>query len=104
MRFEDHVRNPTADDEEDASLIAAKATKKSAKPKHAPLPPEAEEWDKSEWVKGWAAIDPPLAHVYLRPYVFVTRDKRIRSRPRGGQSFGGDCREANGPAYDGAGR
>ena len=31
------------------------------------------EWDKNEWAKGWAAIDPPLADVDLRPYVFVTR-------------------------------
>lgn len=39
-------------------------------------PPEAEDWLRSDWAKGWAQIEPPLAEVDLRPYVFVTRDKR----------------------------
>lgn len=34
------------------------------------------DWMKVDWIKGWAAIDPPLLDVDLRPYVFVTRDKR----------------------------
>ncbi|WP_029050268.1 Qat anti-phage system ATPase QatA [Cupriavidus sp. amp6] len=34
------------------------------------------EWDKNQWARDWAMIDPPLAGVDLRPYVFVTRDKR----------------------------
>jgi hypothetical protein len=38
--------------------------------------PEVDEWTKSEWAKAWAAIDPPLGDVDLRPYVFATRDKR----------------------------
>ena len=38
--------------------------------------PEAEDWLRSDWSKGWAQIEPPLAVVDLRPYVFVTRDKR----------------------------
>jgi hypothetical protein len=38
--------------------------------------PDVEEWLKSEWVKGWATIDPSLGGVDLRPYVFATRDKR----------------------------
>lgn len=37
---------------------------------------ELEEWSKSEWAKTWAAIEPPLGEVDLRPYVFATRDKR----------------------------
>lgn len=37
---------------------------------------EIEDWLKSDWAKGWAAIEPPLTDVDLRPYVFVTRDKR----------------------------
>ncbi|MEI6001850.1 NTPase KAP [Paraburkholderia bengalensis] len=37
---------------------------------------EVAEWLKNEWIKGWATIDPPLTDVDLRPYVFVTRDKR----------------------------
>lgn len=38
--------------------------------------PDTEEWSKSEWARTWAAIDPPLGGVDLRPYVFATRDKR----------------------------
>jgi predicted KAP-like P-loop ATPase len=37
---------------------------------------EADEWLKIDWVKGWATIEPLLRDVDLRPYVFVTRDKR----------------------------
>jgi hypothetical protein len=37
---------------------------------------EADEWVKSEWITTWAKCDPELADVDLRPYVFVTRDKR----------------------------
>ncbi|GGX66349.1 Qat anti-phage system ATPase QatA [Saccharospirillum salsuginis] len=34
------------------------------------------DWPNLEWAKQWAAIDPPLAEHDLRPYVFVTRDRR----------------------------
>ena len=37
---------------------------------------DADEWAKSEWITAWAKCDPELADVDLRPYVFVTRDKR----------------------------
>ncbi len=37
---------------------------------------ELQQWLKSDWALNWARIDPPLANVDLRPYVFVTRDKR----------------------------
>jgi len=40
------------------------------------LPQDVLDWMKVEWIKGWAAIDPSLSDVDLRPYVFVTRDKR----------------------------
>ena len=33
-------------------------------------------WPNLEWAKQWAAIEPPLAEHDLRPYVFVTRDRR----------------------------
>lgn len=36
----------------------------------------AGEWSKSEWVRTWARLDPPLGGEDLRPYLFVTRDKR----------------------------
>lgn len=34
------------------------------------------DWPNLEWAKQWATIDPPLAENDLRPYVFVTRDRR----------------------------
>jgi len=37
---------------------------------------DADEWAKSEWIAMWAKCDPQLADVDLRPYIFVTRDKR----------------------------
>lgn len=40
------------------------------------LVPEASEWAKNEWIRGWASIEPALNEVDLRPYMFVTRDKR----------------------------
>ena len=35
-----------------------------------------EGWQKSEWAKLWASIPPSLKDEDLRPYIFVTRDKR----------------------------
>lgn len=40
------------------------------------MPQEVVDWQKNEWIRGWASIDPALTEVDLRPYVFVTRDKR----------------------------
>ncbi len=40
------------------------------------LAQEVAEWQKNEWIRGWASMEPALADVDLRPYVFVTRDKR----------------------------
>lgn len=37
---------------------------------------DVNDWEKSDWISKWAAIDPPLTGVDLRPYIFVTRDKR----------------------------
>ena len=74
-RFEEHVRAP-APEEDDDEKPAAKGGRKAAHSAPAPLPVEAMEWEKNEWAKGWAAIDPPLTGADLRPYVFVTRDKR----------------------------
>lgn len=45
---------------------------KKASPEKISLP----DWPNLEWAKQWAAIDPPLAENDLRPYVFVTRDRR----------------------------
>ncbi|MBN8801345.1 MAG: NTPase KAP [Stenotrophomonas acidaminiphila] len=38
---------------------------------------EIEGWANNEWVRNWIALDPPLSGEDLRPYIFVTRDKRI---------------------------
>lgn len=72
-RFEDQIRAPAGDDDE---LPAGKDAKKPARTKSTPPPAEVEDWAKSEWAKGWAAIEPALSGIDLRPYVFVTRDKR----------------------------
>lgn len=74
-QFEKSVR-PARDEDEEAKRPTTKDTRKVARPDSTAVPPEAEEWAKNEWAKGWAAIDPPLADIDLRPYVFVTRDKR----------------------------
>ena len=74
-RFEEHVRAPATAEEDDEKPVG-KGGRKAARSTSAPLPPEALEWEKNEWAKGWAAIDPVLTDVDLRPYVFVTRDKR----------------------------
>lgn len=36
-------------------------------------------WRGRDWLTRWLRIEPPLADVDLRPYVFVARDKRILS-------------------------
>ncbi|RZL03830.1 MAG: NTPase KAP [Rubrivivax sp.] len=40
------------------------------------LAQEVVDWQKNEWIRGWASIEPALTDIDLRPYVFVTRDKR----------------------------
>lgn len=72
--FEQSVRAPQKDAEEDKPT--GKGARKQAEAKSTVMPVEFEEWSKNEWAKAWAAIDPPLSGIDLRPYVFVTRDKR----------------------------
>lgn len=72
--FEQSVRTPQKDTEEEKPT--GKGARKLADVRSTVLPAEAEEWAKNEWAKSWVAIDPPLSGVDLRPYVFVTRDKR----------------------------
>lgn len=56
-----------------SELETKSADRRSKEPStEAPLP----DWPNLEWAKQWAAIDPPLAENDLRPYVFVTRDRR----------------------------
>lgn len=56
---------------EDVELKSAKGKTKGAI-SDKPLP----DWPNLEWAKQWAAIEPSLAEHDLRPYVFVTRDRR----------------------------
>lgn len=63
------------------AVVAARPTElgtTSLNGKEEPLTPEVSlpDWPNLEWAKQWAAIDPPLAENDLRPYVFVTRDRR----------------------------
>lgn len=37
---------------------------------------EMDDWMSSEWAREWASIEPSLAEIDLRPYIFVMRDKR----------------------------
>jgi hypothetical protein len=79
-QFERALRQPpvaaSAPIKTDAKAEDAK-TKASAKTnEQEALSQDVVDWIKVEWIKGWAAIDPPLSDVDLRPYVFVTRDKR----------------------------
>jgi predicted KAP-like P-loop ATPase len=72
--FEDTVRDTaqhTVTDEK-----ASRRDGRKAKADPVPVDVDIEEWLKSDWARGWAAIDPPLKNEDLRPYVFVTRDKR----------------------------
>jgi hypothetical protein len=60
-----------------AQVKSANANKKQEHEQEAAShAPEVEEWSKSDWIKGWGAIEPPLGNIDLRPYVFATRDKR----------------------------
>lgn len=34
------------------------------------------EWDPDEWARSWAKLNPALAKEDLRPYLFITRDKK----------------------------
>ena len=51
-------------------------TAKDGKTKASSVEASLPEWPNLEWAKQWAAIDPPLTDHDLRPYVFITRDRR----------------------------
>jgi predicted KAP-like P-loop ATPase len=38
---------------------------------------EFEQWSNSLWVESWCKIDPDLASIDLRPYIFVSRDRKL---------------------------
>ncbi|AQH05472.1 NTPase KAP (plasmid) [Burkholderia sp. KK1] len=74
-QFEEHVRHPATVDEEDDEQGTTKA-RKGSRGTRPPIAAEVAEWDKNQWAISWAAIEPSLVNIDLRPYVFVTRDKR----------------------------
>lgn len=59
----------------------AEATKpgtlSKTKPGKLTPPDDIEDWAKIDWIRTWALLSPSLADVDLRPYIFVTRDKRM---------------------------
>lgn len=71
--LEQAIRHPTA-----AAEIAHKpGTLLREKPGKRSSDEALDTWMDNEWVRTWAILDPPLGGVDLRPYVFVTRDKRM---------------------------
>ncbi|RWJ31749.1 Qat anti-phage system ATPase QatA [Mesorhizobium sp.] len=67
------ARDASADGSKTISILERKVTSKGGK--DADDDPMAD-WPNIEWVKRWAAITPPLNGIDLRPYVFVSRDRR----------------------------
>lgn len=57
-----------------------------AKPGKPSVPEEIEDWVKIDWIQTWASMQPQLATTDLRPYVFVTRDKRVSLGGAGAES------------------
>lgn len=59
---------------------SAQGTSKGAKPPDSPLPISdnavLSEWKSSDTVCDWARVQPTLSGVDLRPYLFVTKDKK----------------------------
>src|ERR1700727_2758642 len=59
------------------SVKAAPSTAEGAQPQTeekkaaSPSPAQADEWARSDWARAWAAIEPSLKGIDLRPYVFV---------------------------------
>ena len=56
---------------------AKPGTLHKAKPVDAAEDEAIDPWLKTDWIRTWATLEPPLAGIDLRPYVFVTRDKRM---------------------------
>lgn len=71
--LEEYIAAP-ADSDDPPSEPKRAGTLMRAKPV---VPADIEDWLKLDWIKTWAALEPKLADVDLRPYVFVTRDKRM---------------------------
>lgn len=59
-----------------ADANAEAGAKKAGSKAEESVAQEVVDWQKNEWIRSWASIEPALTEVDLRPYVFVTRDKR----------------------------
>lgn len=76
---------------EDASASPSKVKKaeaeekKKAKTDEKPVP-DLNKWLERDWLRRWLKIDPSLANVDLRPYIFAARDKRLLT---GAEELGG---------------
>lgn len=71
--FETAIRKPEAPKVDGPHQAGALLRAKPGKPE---VPAEIEDWMKIDWARTWAVINPSLGDTDLRPYVFVTRDKR----------------------------
>ncbi|MFX3658418.1 MAG: hypothetical protein ACN6I7_04665 [bacterium] len=60
----------------EAGARKSKTSKAERSGEEEAAPPSLPDWPSLEWAKQWAKIDPPLAEYDLRPYLFVTRDRR----------------------------
>lgn len=73
----------TAQDGKPPELVQLEKEARSAKPEKEKADDEKpkgqarpNDWASDEWAKTWAAIDPQLGGEDIRPYLFITRDKR----------------------------
>ncbi len=74
--FEDAARK-TQRHQDDAKAAAKGDRKSPAKAEQSDdTSALAQEWTNSDWARKWGEVEPALKDVDLRPYVFVTRDKR----------------------------
>lgn len=48
-----------------------------SKPGDSSTPASIEDWAKIDWIRVWASLPPSISDMDLRPYIFVTRDKRM---------------------------
>lgn len=73
--IEDVARRAQRPEDAKTTSKTGKKTTATTEPKDDPSTP-VQDWASSDWARKWAELDPPLKDVDLRPYVFVTRDKR----------------------------
>jgi predicted KAP-like P-loop ATPase len=72
--FEVAVRDPEDAAEKVPHKAGAARATKAGEPR---IPVEIEDWMKIDWARTWAVMSPALTDIDLRPYIFVTRDKRM---------------------------